>query len=311
MKLLIEKAARVVVHSVARNQMANSIFSVSREEKYFFDLSGYLIVRGVLTQEDVARCNEAIDHCTDEIVQFEPGQFSRGSKALAGDSSRKQLTGMLGWPAPYRDPFRDLLVHPIVVSRLNTLCGKGFRLDHGPLLIAADQGAEGHFLHGAGEPFKSATWYKQQNGSIYCRGVTVAWQLADANSGDGGFAIIPGSHKANEPTPDEVRSVEDTMDLVVQPAMKAGDLLFFAETVTHGALPWKAKHERRSLLYKYTSRAAARAVGRHFTPEERHGAWTNGLTLEQQAVLYGPGIHDGGRLPILESDGERTWVAEQ
>ena len=98
------------------------------------------------------------------------------------------------------------------------------------------------------------------------------------------------------------------MDLVVQPAMKAGDVLFFAETATHGALPWRADHQRRSVLYKYTSRAAARAVGKHFSPEKRYGEWVNELTEAQRAVLYGPGVHHGGRLPLLESDGKTTQV---
>ncbi len=290
--------------------MGNNQYLVSEEEKYFFDLTGYLIVRGALTPEEVEECNASIDHFADKINTLETGSLSHGSSALQGKSSRKQLTGMLGWPAPYREPFRKLLVHPVVVSRLNEFSGKGFRLDHGPLLIGAERGAEGHHLHGAGEPFSAATWYHQQNGRIYCRGITVAWQLADVNEGEGGFAIVPGSHKSRESTPAGVRSVEDAMDLVVQPAMAAGDLLFFAETATHGALPWKGEGERRSVLYKYTSRAAARAVGRFFTPQERHGEWTGDLTPEQQAVLYGPGVHSGEKLPILESDGEKTWISE-
>jgi ectoine hydroxylase-related dioxygenase (phytanoyl-CoA dioxygenase family) len=291
--------------------MGNNNYTMSEEEKYFFDLTGYLIVRGALEPGEVDACNRAIDHFADKIAvrSLEKGSLAHGSSALEGQAGRKELTGMLGWPPLYREPFRKLLVHPVVVSRLNELSGKGFRLDHGPLLIGAESGTEGHQLHGAGEPFSPAVWYHQQNGRIDCRGITVAWQLADVNAGDGGFAIVPGSHKACEPTPGGVKSVEDNMGLVVQPAMKAGDVLFFAETATHGTLPWKGKGERRSVLYKYASRAAARAVGRFFTPRQRHGEWTDDLTPEQRAVLYGPGVHSSGTLPILASDGEKTRVA--
>ena len=137
----------------------------------------------------------------------------------------------------------------------------------------------------------------------------MAWQLTDVGEGEGGFAIVPGSHKSRQPTPRGVRSVEADMGLVVQPAMKAGDVLFFAETATHGTLPWTGNGERRSVLYKFASRGAARAVGRFFTPAERHGAWTEELTPEEQAVLYGPGVHMGGKLPTLESDGDSTWIS--
>jgi ectoine hydroxylase-related dioxygenase (phytanoyl-CoA dioxygenase family) len=288
--------------------MNYKVHEVSAEEMYFFDLRGYLVIPNVLDQAEIDACNAALDAKMDEARTFDAGRLSRDSKALGGDSSRIELTGMLGWAPALRKPFRKLLVHPFVVSRLNEFSGKGFRLDHGPLLIRAKKGAEGHRFHGAGEPFDQATSYHQQNGKIYCRGITVAWQLADCNPGDGGFAIVPGSHKTVEATPEEVRTMEDDMGLVEQVPMKAGDLLFFAETATHGAVPWAADHDRRSVLYKYASRAAARTVGKRFTPQQRYGDWTHELTPEQQAVLYGPGVHHGGRLPKLDSDGETVWI---
>ena len=287
--------------------MADPRYAVSPEEKYYFDLRGYLIVRHALSAAEIAACNQAIDHFGARITHYK-GSLAHDSTALKGAFSRRELTGMLGWPAPYRDPFRRLLIHPVAVARLNEFSGKGFRLDHGPLLIGATEGTEGHTLHGAGEPFSPAVWYHQQNGRIYCRGITVAWQLADCKAGDGGFAIVPGSHKNREPTPQGVKSVEDALDLVVQPEMQAGDVLFFAETATHGTLPWSGAHPRRSLLYKYAERGAARAVGKYFTPQQRYGDWVEELTPEQQAVLYGPGVHHGGKLPLLESDGAETWV---
>jgi ectoine hydroxylase-related dioxygenase (phytanoyl-CoA dioxygenase family) len=152
---------------------------------------------------------------------------------------------MLGWPVPHREAFRKLLVHPVVVSCLNVLSGKGFRLDHGPLMIGAMEGTEGHLLHGAGEPFSQSVWYHQQNGRVYCRGITVAWQLYDVNEGDGGFVVVPGSHKSRFRMPEGVRTVDDDMGLVVQPVMEAGDVLFLAETATHGTLPWKGIRRKK------------------------------------------------------------------
>ena len=141
--------------------MDKHLYTVSEEEKYYFDLRGYLVVRNALTAQEVSECNAAIDHFSDQISAY-PGTLARDSSALQGTTSRQQLSGMLGWPPPYREPFRRLLVHPTVVSRLNEFSGPGFRLDHGPLLISATEGTEGHYLHGAGEPFSPATWYHQQ-----------------------------------------------------------------------------------------------------------------------------------------------------
>jgi hypothetical protein len=114
---------------------------VSAEEMYFFDLRGYLVIPNVLDQAEIDACNAALDAKMDEAMTFDAGRPSRESKALGGDSSRIELTGMLGWAPALRKPFRKLLVHPSVVSRLNEFSGKGFRLDHGPLLIRAQKGA--------------------------------------------------------------------------------------------------------------------------------------------------------------------------
>ena len=62
---------------------------------------------------------------------------------------------------------------------------------------------------------------------IYCKGITVAWQLADVSSGDSGFVTITGSRESCETTSSDVRSLEDGLGLVVQPEIEVGDLLFF------------------------------------------------------------------------------------
>jgi hypothetical protein len=303
------------VRSFSRNRKAQVAitndrikrFQISEEEKYTFDLQGYLIVRGALGLEEVANANAALEHYREQIKP-RADSTARGAAGFVGESRRLELSGMLAWPEPQRAPFRQMLVHPLAVSRLNAFCGAGFRLDHGPWLLGATKGTEGHRLHGAATPFKPAIWYHSQNGEIHCRGVTVAWQLGDCADGDGGFCIIPGSHKSREPMPPELVTMEDGMGVVVQPAMQAGDVLFFAETAAHGALPWRADHERRSVLYKYASRAAARDVGRHFEPHNRYGDWVEELTREQRAVLFGPG--SSRDQPLLESDGDRVWVKE-
>ena len=56
---------------------------------------------------------------------------------------------MLSWDQPYCEPFRELLVQPRVKSILDGILGIGFRLDHGPGLIAMEK-YEGGKLHGGG-----------------------------------------------------------------------------------------------------------------------------------------------------------------
>ena len=58
--------------------MDKYLYTVSEEEKYYFDLRGYLVVRNALTAEEVGECNAAIDHFADQISAY-PGTLARNS----------------------------------------------------------------------------------------------------------------------------------------------------------------------------------------------------------------------------------------
>ena len=184
-----------------------------------------------------------------------------------------------------------MLAHPAVVSRLNLMCGKGFRLDHGPQFNNAVKGTAGLTLHGSGDPHKPYVAYHHQNRGFHCAGVTVTWNLSTAPAGGGGFACVPGSHKSKFAMPKEVRNCDDDMGVVVQPEIHAGDILFFMDGAqTHGTHPWRNDHQRRSVLFKYASRTANRGGSRPYYKPETY--WdeeiVSGMTPEERAVMFGP-----------------------
>lgn len=189
------------------------------------------------------------------------------------------------------------------------MCGKRFRLDHGPLIISGVEGTEGLTLHGQGEPHNPCVAYHQQNDTTYCGGVTVSWQLSDVNQGDGGFVCVPGSHKSRQRMPAGVRTCDNDLGLVTQPVMKAGDVLFFmGGAQTHGTHPWQSQTPRRSVLIKYASQSSVRGVPSKdlYKPEVWWGEdLVADITEEQRAVMYGPGVHHGGLVKplMVEEDG--------
>ena len=83
---------------------------MNEDERYLFDLNGYLLLRGVLTPEEVAELNSGIDHHSEEMTAIDRS-LAGESGALSGTSRRKDLGGMLAWERPYCEPFRRLLVH--------------------------------------------------------------------------------------------------------------------------------------------------------------------------------------------------------
>ena len=269
-------------------------------QKYLFDLQGFLVVEGVLSKAEVAAANEAIDWHADGIVErVGEASLSSDSKTMQGETGRGDLGGLLSWEKPWCDPFRAMLAHPQITPYLNQLLGKGWRLDHNAGLISMRKGAEGHLLHGSSGPaFDRHQYYIFKDGQMHNGLTVVAWQLADVNPGDGGLALIPGSHKGNYACPQPIRKWEAHQDVVKQVTCKAGDVVIFTEAVTHGTIPWSADHDRRSVLFRMSPGNLAYAKGYNPWPE----SMLEGLTPQQRAVLEPP-YHQRLQRPVLDDDG--------
>ncbi len=248
------------------------------EEKFQVDLDGYLVIKNVLTDDEVAEMNEIIDR--------------ESSDSLRGHGGR--VSSLWG------EPFKSLIDHPKILPYLLELLGPHVRLDH-DYAIFMDEEQKGGRLHGGedgGRPGgpEADHWYKYRDG-VMRNGLSVmTYNLADAPEGAGGFACIPGSHKSNflRELPSDVRNFERPTHYVVQPPVEAGDVLFFTEALVHGTMPWTAKHQRRSLLYKYSPGHSAWSGEYHDL--SKYGE----LTEQQKRMLLPPSV---GRRPYVVDAG--------
>ena len=222
------------------------------DEKYFFDLLGFAVLRGVMTADQVTRSNAAIDAHA-HLLKPHERRLEGGSKALTSDVRQHWLSGMLGWDHPWCEPFRELLVHPKIDPYLKELLGTGYRLNEGPDLVTMERGCAGHYLHGGGieRPDFTQT-YRWHHGRMYCGMTVVEFMLADEAAGDGGVAVVPGGHKSNYPLPQSFSYYEKYQEFVQEIHVQAGDAVIFTEACTHGTLPWQGDHQRRTLIYRYT-----------------------------------------------------------
>ena len=239
--------------------------TISRHEKFLFDLNGFLIVRNVFTPEEIKAANAAVD-ANVASMRARDADALRNAKSgtpFSASGPRKDMGGMLWWPREQSAVFRSVLTHPKLVPYYTALLGEGYRMDHQPLLIAQDADSEGFSLHGGpisgddGVPngrFNPELQYRCVNGDMWNSLLAVSVQLCDHNEGEGGFVVVRGSHKLNLPVPADFANVEGSEefeDHLYQPATKAGDVVFFSEATVHGAMPWRAKHQRRIALYRF------------------------------------------------------------
>ena len=280
---------------------------MDKRERYFWDLTGYLVLRQVLSPNEIKAANEANEWYAKKVVDMsqDPGQRPGRPRIENGVVVRtsNQFPHFLQMEKPYCEPFCNMMAHPQIVSRLIEMCGRGFRLDHGPEIISHVQGMEGGSMHGAGHPHKPWVAYHNNGGRHWVGGVTVSWQLADQPEGAGGFSCVPASHKSRFPMPKGVAWREDDLGAVHQPICEAGDVVLFMDGAqTHGTMPWQAEHQRRAVLIKYTGRTCARQG-----PAKQYGApedhWNEevvaDMTPEESAVMWGPYSNHRGEVPFL------------
>ena len=270
---------------------------MTEDERYLFDLNGYIIVRGVLTKEEVEAANRAIDNHAHEMIERSDESLRnavKGTKFYGKGPGRMDLGRVLEWDLEESTVFKSILAHPRLVPLFHGILGKGYRMDHLPFVLAQNKGSEGFQLHGgtidchSGEynPFLA---YHCEHGMISTSLLGCNVILSDHNLGDGGFCVVPGSHKSNFKMPKGMVDGEMYEDYIIQPATKAGDVILFSEGTVHGAKSWTSDHQRRTCLYRFSP--ATNVYGRSYFGHEGGGWPANmyeGLTPAQRAVLEPP-----------------------
>lgn len=155
-----------------------------------FDVNGYIVIPGVLSEEQCDAANAAIDRQigSDRYPNIRPG-------AKRGDTAGTE-NSILGFPGEDSRPFKQMLAHPTIVPYLNALLGQGWRLDHAPLLLTQGTGsgphpgqANLHRVGGADANFDPHAYYQHSRGHMYSGLTVVAWQLVDIPEGAGGLAV--------------------------------------------------------------------------------------------------------------------------
>ncbi|GKY99487.1 hypothetical protein MPSEU_000902900 [Mayamaea pseudoterrestris] len=266
------------------------------DERYLFDLNGYLVVRNVFAPEQVQQANAAIDRHSHEFVERTDGALRNavaGTNFYGTGPGRKDLGKVLEWGLDSQ-VFKEVLAHARLVPLFHGILGKGYRMDHLPFIIAQDKGAEGFQLHGGTIDCVSGEYnphlaYACHQGTIRTALLGCSLVLTDHNQDDGGFCIVPGSHKSNFKMPKGMVNGELYAEFIRQPVTKAGDVVLFSEGTIHGALPWQRDQQRRVCLYRFSP--ATNAYGRSYFGHEG-GAWPvaiyDDLTDAQRAVLEPP-----------------------
>lgn len=233
--------------------------AVDDRDRYFFDLNGYIVVRGALSRQEVADCNKVIDSLKHLQVGEWAGRVQGHSYASGGrDGLNLQQIYEAG------EPFERLIDHPSWHEKVLEFVGGRDTFDwmHGPVFIdecfANLRGpGESIPMHSGGHEWIKRCQYGIRNGKFACGQVNVLVALNDIGPGDGGTMLLPSSHKASFPHPDlqtKAWGLSDSMDGVegaVEVHLQAGDAVLFVDAIMHGSAARKNPGFRRIATYRY------------------------------------------------------------
>jgi hypothetical protein len=144
---------------------------MTSDERYLFDLMGYLVVEDVLTAEELHDLNAHLD---DYDLWSNHGNDPFHEVWTYEDSYL-----IVGPLHQWDEPFRRLLDHPKMLPYLVELLGPTFRLDISHAILMTKGGGKLH-LHGGGTPYKAPTHYHFQDGKICCNLIVISYALRDA-----------------------------------------------------------------------------------------------------------------------------------
>ncbi|MDE0027317.1 MAG: phytanoyl-CoA dioxygenase family protein [Spirochaetaceae bacterium] len=245
---------------------------MDERQKYLFDTRGYLVLDDVLSEDQCTRLIAAVN----ERIEVPDGELPEGVT-----SSNEPTLARLGDLTSAGPEFCELIDIPRVIDLLRVIVHHQLRLENTYAYVRR-KGFPGLRMHGGGS-FDSngqdlTLMYRHFNGRIFSGHTVVAFNLTDVSEEEGGFACIPGSHKANFSIPEDMKTFENGVDrsLIQCVPCRAGSAVIFTEALCHGATPWTSDRERVTLFYKYHhagmkfhSFFPSRAALERMTPSQR------------------------------------------
>ncbi|MDP6503219.1 MAG: phytanoyl-CoA dioxygenase family protein [Planctomycetota bacterium] len=213
------------------------------EERYLFDLNGFLHLKNVLSENELIAAQEAADrYITTPPNDLPPGFGIDGIRHINGFAFDKSL--------------ERLVFHPEIWPIVREFTAGRPKLSGGTLQVSVGNSDDHAYrLHSAREDTgPDSSHYEVRDGRIFCDNSVFFHYLSDVNPGDGGVVVLPGSHRSEFERPlnlfnnGTMEGLEEAPDGILNITPRAGDVVIITESLTHGALAWKPVDRYRAIL---------------------------------------------------------------
>ena len=270
-----------------------SDYQITEDERAFFQEHGYLVLRGVLSPEELAQIEAVFERFRRGEIPNMGKDFCDMSGSLAKRPEEFTLVNAM-LPRHYYPAFQGNLYEQRSQSIARQLLGDDMQLDYDQFLTKKPERTGAVFAWHQ----DMAYWPKKTPDT---RTVTCSLALDDADLENGCLRVVPGSHRARlrphrplaadlairgearDGSRDEAHAlVMDlaTDDEIVYLPVQRGDITLHNEWIVHGSAGNRSQRFRRTYVIAYRSAATIareRALG--FT--HSHNDHANWDTFEQ------------------------------
>lgn len=244
--------------------------SVSADERFEFDVQGYLHLKGAMPPDEVQQYLAWIE----DMIQVDLEPF----KADDPESRFHQMNHPVSRIFDVDIRFACLLDHPAVTPYLIEFLGADYRHIDNDVLFSYPDYEGGEWHRGVREhPTGHVV-----DGKFICPMVKVFFCVTDVGPDEGAFAVIPGSHKAQFPVEHQIDG-KNRVDMPGQHIfdnVKAGDIVIFNEALIHTGRPNPSSKIRKTLIVNFGRKDAG--VWETYHPRE---ATLAAVTPRQREIL--------------------------
>ncbi|RKU05575.1 phytanoyl-CoA dioxygenase [Candidatus Poribacteria bacterium] len=217
------------------NSDGEPVVELTQEQKYVFDSKGWVLIPGVLTENEVK-----------EVREF--GYQLRNDPDSIPEHERSPLGG----------PMQQLADHPLVVGFMNEFVAYpalasqdcyGFRMESCSLMYRTigDTPFGPHNGNGLWRFPGDSHFYHCVPGRAHSGLTRVVWELNPVKEGQGGTLFVTASHKAVYTAPPSIQDPDSPLwDTYSCPA---GSLMFFTEAITHSSSAWTNTENDRLAIF--------------------------------------------------------------
>ena len=218
-------------------------------ERYDFDRLGYIIIKGFLDAKETVQLRDAVDaleeHAARNLPNGEPTVPLKQSPWGATyhydhelgyhcQGARDEGRTIIIEDFFNADPRFDFLVdHPRTMAYVSEVVKERPSINNSEIRCRYRGNQSGS--HGSGPHVSRKYQYKfEPDAGIDCGMCRMVYFVRDNSNAEGAFCVVPGSHKANLPLPEDYLVNVDDDPSMVGLEVKAGDAIFFTEHLRHG-----------------------------------------------------------------------------